>query len=191
MGNKKFILLGISTFLLVSLIGCFGGGGGGTTEPTPQPTVKIISFTPSGSPTANSVYLEKVSTNNDEITLAVKIQGGTNVYAAALEINFDSSKIQYISALEGAYFNQGGTSTSYSVKLEEGSTGVFLIGVSRQSGTAGVNSDGTIATVVFKALSDQTDTSISFNIISSELKLPAGGGKISGVNWVGGNLSYQ
>ncbi|MFH1288059.1 MAG: cohesin domain-containing protein [bacterium] len=189
MENRKFILLGISAFLLVSLIGCFGGGG--TTEPTPPPTVKTISFTPSGSPIANSVYLEKVSTNNDEITLAVKIQGGTNVYAAALEINFDSSKIQYISALEGTYLNQGGTITSYSVKLEEGSTGVLLIGVSRQAGAAGVNGNGTIATVVLKALTVQTNTSIGFNITSSELKLPAGGGKISGVNWFGGSLSYQ
>jgi len=75
--------------------------------------------------------------------------------------------------------------------LEQGQNGVLLIGIDRTGTSLGVNGDGILAVVVLKALNNQTNTPVNFNINNSALKLPAGGGNISGVNWLGGSLSCQ
>lgn len=155
-------------------------------------TTATISFTPSATPVNNSVYLSQVSTNNDEITLSLNAKGVANVHGTAIEIDFDSSKISYISSSEGDFLSQGGnTNTIFTPGLEQGNYGVLLIAVDRTNTNVGVNGDGVLATIVFKALTPQGNTPISFNTTNSALKLPAGGGNISGVNWLGGSLSYQ
>jgi len=149
-----------------------------------------ISFIPSGNPINNSVYLSQVSTNNNEITLAVKVKGGINVYGAAIEINFDGSKINYVSAEEGSYLSQGvaGT-TAFVAGLAQGNSGVLLIGVNKQGIVPGVNGDGTLAQIVLKALNTQTNTAIVFNAVNNTLKSPTG--NISGTAFLGGSLSCQ
>lgn len=197
--NKKSILPGMFVLMLAFSAGCLGGKGGGTTEPTPntQPSgdtntnavEKTISFAVSGIPANNMVYLEEVSKNKDEITLAVKVKGGADVYGAALEITFDGSKIGYINAAEGNYLSQGFAATSFSKALEQGSTGILLIGIHRQGIITGVTGDGALCNIVFKALTEQSATAIGFNAVNNNLKSPDG--TIAGTSFIGGNLSYK
>lgn len=184
MRSKKIILLGIILLVNIFFVSCGGGGSSGTVTST-------ISFTPSGSPLNNSVYLEQVSANNDEITLAVKVKGGTDVCNAIIEINFDGSNISYISAAEGNYLNQGAAgTTTFSAGLEQGTIGVLLIGVDKKGIVSGVTGDGILAQIVLKALNTQTNTAINFNVTNNTLK-SSSGANISGTNFLGGSLSYN
>ena len=122
-------------------------------------TTATISFTPSATPVNNSVYLSQVSTNNDEITLSLNAKGVANVHGTAIEIDFDSSKISYISSSEGDFLSQGGnTNTIFTPGLEQGNYGVLLIAVDRTNTNVGVNGDGVLATIVLKALTPQGNT---------------------------------
>lgn len=188
----KGVFPGIFVLMLAFLVGCDPSGGDGKTDPTsPSTTSKTISFTSSGSPSGNSVYLEQVSTNNDEITLALKVKGGTDVCNAIIEINFDGSKINYVSAAEGSYLSQGtaGT-TTFSAGLEQGSNGVLLIGVNKKGIVSGVTGDGILAQIVLKALNTQLNTAVNFNAANSALQ-SSSGANIPGTGFSGGNLSYQ
>ncbi|MFH1288065.1 MAG: PKD domain-containing protein [bacterium] len=148
-----------------------------------------IAFTAVGTPVANSVYIEQVSTNDDEITLAVKIKGGSNVWAASVVLNLDAN-IKYISKTDGDYL---GTSP---VQLSD-DNGVLIIGCSLQLPvTTGVDGDGTLVTIKLKALATQSNTTIGFNTTESSLLIYTAGQDdpsrfIQGTTWLGGNLSYQ
>lgn len=190
--NRKSVLSGLFVLMFVFLAGC-GGKAGGTTEPTPPnppAAQKTITFTASGTPSNNSVYLKEVIKNNDEITLAVNVKGGTNVYGTAIEITFDGNKIGYVSTLEGNYINQGNSgTTTFSAGLEQGSSGVLLIGIDKKGIATGVSGDGTLCQIILRALADQTGTSVSFNTANSSLKSPSG--NIAGTSFSGGSISYK
>jgi hypothetical protein len=177
--------------MLAFLIGC-GGKGGDTTDPTQAQ--RTILFTVSGSPLNNTVYLEEVSKNNDEITLAVKVKGGADVYGTRIEIMVDPNMIRYVSATKGSYFDQGGFPTTFVDGPERDkngdplNNGVYLIGYNRKENDPGVNGDGILCQIVFKALTAQTNTSISFNAVKSSLY---NGSEISvGNNWIGGSFDF-
>ena len=180
----------LSIILVLIFAGSFGCKRSEST--TPADTQKTISFTPSGTPSDNSVYLEQVSTNNDEITLALKIKSGVDIFSAAPEIDYDGNKIKYVpdSGTEGTFLNQGGVTTSFEAELEEDSNEILLIGLSRQSGVSGVDGDGILCQVVLKAQETQTDTEIALHITHSALRSSMGD-IITGTSWLGGSLSYQ
>lgn len=192
MKNKKVISSWKFVLALIFFTGC-GKSSNSSTSST-----KTITFTPSGAPSDNSVYLEEVITNNDEITLMVKVKGGANIYGTAMELNFDPGKIGYVlgSGSEGIYFNQGvpGT-TTFSSEPERDTNnvvldnGVLLIGINRQGVDSEVSGDGILCQIVLKALVEQTDTPVSFNTSNSSLYDSA---KVSkGNSWIGGSLSYK
>ncbi|MDD5773589.1 MAG: PKD domain-containing protein [bacterium] len=161
------------------------------TVTTPVNQISTISFTPSGIPSDNTVYLEQVAINNDEITLAVRVKGGTNVYGAAMEITYDSSKINYISISQGNYLGAK-ADTAFYASLINGQKGILLIGIDKKGNVPGTNGDGTLVTIVFRAVATQTNTAIGFNIQHSVLKSPnAGNANIPGTLWIGGSLSYN
>lgn len=185
--NKGIFLNMAVVFILLCLVGCKPFGGGDDNNSPAEPSkVKAISFTASGNPGNNSVYLEKVSTNGDEITLDIKVKGGTDVYDAALEINYDSSKISYVSSLKGDYL---GANIYYLANLYNSQQGILLIGTGKKGNVLGANGDGSLCTVVFKALVVQTGNPIQFNNTNSCLNSPSS--NISGTIWLGGTLSYQ
>lgn len=188
MKNIKAIRL-VIFFLFLVLNGYLGCGGSNNTGPVSPPanSTQVISFASSGTPSTNSVYLEKVSINNDEITLAVKVKGGSDVYGAALWLTYDGSKIKYVSASStGSYL---GSDLTFSKALLNGQEGTLLLGIDKKGNASGSNGDGILLAVVFKALTTQLNTNISFNDTNSMLKSPAG--NITGTNWFGGNLSYE
>lgn len=183
MKNKicKFIVLSLSVMFINILNGC----GNNITDPVnPSP---VISFASSGNPSTNSVYLEKVSSNNDEITLAVQIKGGLDVYGAALWLTYDGSKIKYVSAsASGSYL---GSDLTFSPALLNGQEGILLLGIDKKGNAVGTDGDGKLMTLIFKALTVQSNTDISCNATNSMLKSPAG--NITGTNWLGGSLRYN
>lgn len=186
--DKKSILSVMFVLVFVFLFGCSGN------KDTTEPTTPSISFTPSGTPSDNTVFLEQVSTNNNEITLAVKVKGGSDVYAHATEINFDGNKVQYLSGSAGGYLTQDGKTTSgfNDNKSYIGTSGVLTLGDSRQGNVLGVAGDGILCQIILKALTIQTDTVISFNSTNSFLKSSDSTNQnISGTIWLGGSLSYQ
>lgn len=184
MNGEKYILFRVIIIIIILFIGCGKKSSNSTTS------TKTVSFTSSNAPSDNSVYLEEVSKNNDEVTLAAQIKGGSDVFGTAIEIKFDGSKVSFVSAEEGIYFNQGtvGTST-FSANLEQGDSSILLIGINRKVDVRGVPGDGILCRIVFKALAEQTDTPISFNTVNSSLY---DSGKVSrGNSWIGGSLSYK
>ncbi len=178
--NKIKIVSGILLFLFISLIGCSksdeGNDNTSTTNPTLAPT---ICFTPQVDPTTNSVYLEKVWSNNDEITIAVNVKGGTDVYGAALWLTYDGNKIKYLSTSPSESYL--GNNPTFSSALLNGQEGILLLGIDKRGNVLGSNGDG--------ALTVQSNTDMSFSATNSMLKSPVG--NITGTNWLGGSLSYN
>lgn len=191
--HKKDIFSGIFVLIFACLIGCSPSKT--TTEPITPPVADgqiTLSFTPAGSPVSNSVYLEEILINNDEITLAIKVKEGTDVYGAALWLTYDSSKINYVSASStGSYL---GNNLSFSAALKDvQEEGTLIIGNFKQGTIAGTSGDGLLLTVVLKAISAQTNTAIDFNATNSLLynSQAEPNNKISGTTWLGGSLSYN
>lgn len=184
----KFLLLGI--VISANMVSCGRGCGG--TGPS-----KVVSFTSSGLPSDNSVYLESKSTSNDEITLDIKIKAGSNVYAASFYLTYDGNKINYISIVEGSYLNHDGVSTLFKAELDKGQQGVLIVGITRCGMVSGVSGDGTLATVVLKVAVEQAGAVIGFDTASSTLDLPDDydnnplNDHISGTNWIGGSVGYE
>ncbi|MDD5773853.1 MAG: cohesin domain-containing protein [bacterium] len=157
----------------------------------PTGSDRVIYYSMSGIPEDNSVFLKKLSNSNNEIVLAVNVKGGSNVYGVALEINYDSNKISYVSSSKGDYLGNEKDIDFYPV-LYQGREGILLIGASKRgiaaSGKAG---DGTLATITLRALITQTATSIGFNTTNSSLTSALPTGIIAGTNFIGGELSYK
>jgi hypothetical protein len=186
---KKFFLYYITIIsIIIGSIGC--GKKSGVSGPDPN---LVISFTSSGSPSDNSVYLEEVSKKYNEITLALKVKGGNNVFGAAMEITYDGSLLGYVSASEGTYLNKNGIETMFASSLNNGHEGILLIGCNRKGNAQGENGDGLLATIVLKAKANQTNTLIGFNAVNCALELPGGSSPkyIAGTKWLGGSLSYK
>lgn len=194
MRMKRYFVIFAGVLILMVFNGCGKSDTTTSSQPTLDTTVtpKAISFTTDGSSIAGSVYLEKMSSSNDEITLAVNVKGGVNVYGAALEIVYDGSKVKYVSSsASGSYL---GSDLLFESRLFRGQEGILLVGISRQPEIAktGVSGDGTLLVVVLKALATQANTDIGFNVTNSWLKSPdATNPDISGTVWIGGDLSYQ
>ncbi|MDD5774145.1 MAG: cohesin domain-containing protein [bacterium] len=180
------IISSVVMFLFMALTGC----GANKSDPVNPTSAQVISFTASGSPSTNSVYLEKVSTNNDEITLAIKVKEGTDVYGAAPTITYDGSKINFVSAsASGSYL--GNDLAFFAVKLND-QEGTLIIGIDKKGTSAGTGGDGTLLTIVLKATSTQSNTAIEFNTTNSLLynSQPKSNNTISNTTWLGGSLSY-
>lgn len=188
----KLFILGQAVLISVTLNNCnCGKKSGNITAP------EVISFTPSDPPVDNSVYLEQVSNNGNEITLNIKVKVVSNVYAlAGGEINYDGSKINYVSSSEGSFLKQDGASTIFDKGLDnKKGEGALIIGCSMTGTSKGINGDGVIAVIVLKAIGTQKDTVVSF--VDYKLKLPpdydndVNNDNIAGVKFINGNLTYQ
>ncbi|MDD5773816.1 MAG: cohesin domain-containing protein [bacterium] len=180
---KGFSLI-IIFLCLMHFNGCkCGGSGGGGTAPSAQTT-----FSPSGTPTGNTVYLDGTTSSNNTITLNIKVKGGTDVYGGALEITYNPNLIAYSTSQVGTYL---GTGAENKAALYNGQQGTLLLGTFRSGHLSGVTGDGLLATVTFKALTAQTNTYIGFNTTNSFLKSSIDTtSNISGTSWLGGVLSY-
>lgn len=192
---KKF-LLGIAVVANLFLphgCNCSGKGSdttGSTTDSTTQAAVKTISFQTSGVPVDNSVYIEAISSDADKITLAVKVKGGIDVYSAVLEVDYDGNKVSFDTcSVEGNYLKVD----AGDCKIKLYRKGVLLIEVGKTGDVHGVDGDGLLLTLNFKALTTQSNAPIVFDTTNSVLynSIKPPNGIISDTGWLGGSLSYE
>lgn len=121
---------------LLALATACGGGGDGSGGVTTPPL--LASFTADEpSPGADTVAMAEGSKSGDSVTVSVNASQVTNVYAAAFEVTFDSSKLSYVGHSAGTVFEQGGHTPTYQVGNP--SPGRLVVGVSRNGSVSAVN----------------------------------------------------
>lgn len=170
--------------LSMFLISACGGGGGGST-PT-SPTIPITSVTFSGSSSGYNVYMAKNDGQSSGGILAidVKVNNVSNVFGAAFNIDFDSTKMTYSNSYSaGSFLETGGNSVSYLPATQSGNSGKLIVGVSRQAPSGGQSGSGTLVTLKFNVTGGG---SVSFS--NNSLK-DSSGNTISAATWSGGTVT--
>ena len=179
---KKIVLL-VSTLMLISCGGGGGGGGSNDTPTGPSPTSYTASFdanTPSAS--SNYVKMEQTSISGDTVTIAVKaVSIAEPVGGLAVDVTYDTTKLEYVSATNGDAIN--GNTSSFAAS---DSSGTVIISVSDVTDSSPVTS-GTLLTITFKGTA-KGDGSVG---LSNGSLFNAGGDIISGVSWYGGTVVVE
>jgi hypothetical protein len=196
--SLKYFICILTVLIFIFFTSCSKGGddnsGSNPTNPSTDTTAidptKIFSFTTSGSPVNNSVYMEQTTIDNDKIILAIKIKGGADVYGSVMEITYDSSKIKHELSAQGDYLGGVGDILFYPF-LVNGQEGRLHIAIDKKGTVSGSNGNGILAIVTLKALKVQVNTPISFDTTISNLMPSNSNTPISGTSWLGGTLSYQ
>jgi len=177
MNYKCSSFLIISLIMILSLFGCNSdSNSGGGSEPG-----KAMAFTAdTQSPPDESVYLDFVSMNNDEIILSVNVKKANDIYAAAFALVFDPAVFEFITSTEGNFFDSASGSTTY---IAIGGTGSVTVGISLLgSEVQPVTGSGTLCTLVFKAVENGQSR---FDFRDNWL-FDNHGVKVSGISWFGG-----
>lgn len=99
-------------------------------------------------------YLSKVSSGSS-FTINVKVENVTDLFGASFELKFNKDVLEATEALKGDFL---GPDVIFYAGVDPGSVG---IGISRKAGTGGVNGDGVIAVITFKA-SSAGETDLTF-----------------------------
>ena len=133
------------------------GGGGGSSPTGPGTTVAF-----SGSSSGYNVYMARNSSLSSGSVLAVdiKVDSVSNVFGAAFDIDFDSTKMTYSSYSAGSFLETGGNSVSYQPVTQSGNSGKLIVGVSRQAPSGGQSGSGILVTLKFNVTGG---TSVSFS----------------------------
>lgn len=90
----------------------------------------------------------------EQFSAVLRLSSSSALNGMPVLLDFDPQVLQVVDVREGEYFRQGGARTSFSHRIEPAQGKVFAASV-RQSGhghEGGVNGDGALVTVVFKAL---------------------------------------
>lgn len=131
-------------FALVMLSAC---GGGGSSPTGPGKTVTL-----SGSTTGYNVYMAPNASQSSGTVLAIdiKVDNVSNLYGAAFDVNFDSTKAIYSSSYSaGSFLEGGGNAVAYNIATQAGNSGKLLVGASRQGIVGGTSGSGTLVTLKF------------------------------------------
>ena len=132
-------------------------------------------------PPSNSVYLELDSQDNNTITLAVKCKDLSNIYGIWFNLDFDGSVIQFISATEGNFLNDG-ASTSF---FTTGKSYTVVVGASRMGNSSGKSGSGTICKLTFQGSSTGSSR---FDFTANNAADP-NGNTIGRIQWFGGTVT--
>lgn len=93
----------------------------------------------------------------DTVTLTLGAQAGEPITSMSATIDYDKSKLQFISAVEGDFLRHGGAPTKFSSGVV--SNGQVILADSATGGV-GSSSKGTFAVLTFKALSSAPQTTV-------------------------------
>lgn len=186
--QRKAFRNGLKMFCILSalvIISACGGGGGGGSSTSPSSTITFTAD--SSSPGSNTVYMTRNSSESSGNTLAVdiKVNNASDVYGAAFDVDFDSSKMTYSTYSNGSFLEQGGASVSYQVATQSGNSGKLVVGISKQGAVSGASGIGTLLTLKFN-VSGGTDIDFSNNQLAN-----SSGSSISGITWSGGTVTVQ
>jgi hypothetical protein len=159
-----------------------GAGGSGPTSPSA--TISFLGTTPG----SDAIHMSQNSSLSSGDILAIDIKANdisSNVYGAAFDVKFDSSKITYDSYVSGSFLESGGNTVNYQVGLQSGNSGKLVVGISRQGPVSGISGSGTLVTLKFKV------TGISVVVFSNNVLKDSSNQTISGINWYGGMVAVQ
>jgi len=99
---------------------------------------------------------------NEVVTVSVKIGQVEDLYAYGVELKYDPAFLNFVSAEEGDFLKQGGTTTAFSSGLENGQQGVLVIGNARLNTEDGVSGSAEIFNADFKVVGASGSSNLSF-----------------------------
>lgn len=168
------IIFVLSMFLLSAC----GGGGGGTNPAGPSTTVAF-----SGSSAGYNVYMVTNSSLSSGTVLAIdiKVDSVSNVFGAAFDIDFDSTKMTYSGYSAGSFLESGGNSVTY---IATQAANKLIVGVSRQAPSGGQSGSGTLVTLKFNIIGGGS-ASFSNNALKDQSNNPVS------ATWSGGTVMVQ
>ncbi len=110
-------------------------------------------------PGSNSIYMDKNSSLSSGSVLAIdiKVDSVSNVFGAAFDIDFDSTKMIYSGYSAGSFLEGSGNSVTY---IASQAVNKLIVGVSRQAPSGGQSGSGTLVTLKFNVTGG---TSASFS----------------------------
>jgi hypothetical protein len=98
---------------------------------------------------------------NSNFSLTLNVGSVTNLFSLAFDLNFNPSLIDFVSATEGSFLNQG---CQTSLMATENPVGKLIFGLTRLgAGCGGVSGSGTVASLNFKSLAADGTNNLSFS----------------------------
>lgn len=136
---------------------------------------------------SNSVYMAKNDelSSGDTLAIDIKTSNVSNVFGAAFDMDFDSSKMTYDSYAAGSFLESGGSTVNYQVALQSGNSGKIVVGISRQGAVSGVSGSETLVTLKFKVSGNSSVTFSNYELRDSSNQ------SILGISWYGGTVVVQ
>lgn len=181
---KKKMSIRMSMLVLMYL--AFLNGFSGCDDDVVSYDLSITWTMDNPSPGTNSVFLAQVSSEPDELKLAVDLNSITNglTHGAYFDLVFRDEVFAYSGFSEGIVLETAG-SVLYQVALDSQDSGRLVVGVTLLEDAAVENAKGMLIVFRFTAL---RSGSSSFSFENAKLMTPEKGGTIpvTGVSWYGG-----
>lgn len=144
-----------------SSAGSTGGGGspGYTPPPAPPPP------TPEPEPPAPSVDLLLIPTSStvtqgEQVTIQIKIEDVADLKGASIDLNFDSTYLQYVSAQDGGFIPDV---DSVAEEYVDNTAGILSLDIAGLGDTAYASGSGTIMYITFDTI-NPGNTQITFGL---------------------------
>lgn len=133
--TTKYLITTLSVLLLI-FGGCSRYGGSDNSTSPSEVTPKV--------------YLDPATltkTAEKEFTINVYIENVTDLFYASVYLEYDPSKLSYITSTEGDFLNQGGASTQFSPFDQNGT---LKLGITRLgSSSGGASGSGVLCSATF------------------------------------------
>ena len=128
---------------------------------TPIPSANLA---PSGSAFGAGVTVSAVPANSTQqvgstFQVNVMLSGGQDIYSVPMQLQFDPHVIQLVNVDAGEFLKRDGVDATVAHRVED--NGMLTIAATRPPGAKGVNGQGTVCTLTFKA-SAPGDTTLTF-----------------------------
>jgi len=128
--------------------GVAGGGGGGTVTP-PAPSVDLLLI-----PTSSIV------TQGEQLIIQVEIKDVTDLKGASIDLNFDSTYLQYVSAQDGGFIPDVDSVVEDYV---DNTAGILSLDIAGLGDTAYASGSGTLMNITFDTI-NPGNTQITFGL---------------------------
>lgn len=142
--TTKYLIITLS-FLLLTFDGCSRYGGSDNPASPSEVTPRV--------------YLEPAiltKTAWQEFTINVYIENAADLFYASVYLEYDPSKLSYITSIEGDFLKQGGASVSFN---GSGQNGVVIMGITRLgSSSGGASGSGVLCSATFSGAVAGTST---------------------------------
>lgn len=157
--------------------------GAAAVRPLQAPQSRFPAQTPEA---MQSICMSQNSSLSSGDILAIDIKSNnisSNVYGAAFDVDFDSTKMTYNSYVAGSFLESGGNTVNYQVGLQSGNSGKLVIGISRQGVVSGVSGSGTLVTLKFRVTGNSSVAFSNYDLRDSSNQA------ILGISWYGGTVT--